>query len=79
MTLSFENEKRLGRERREEDKSAARAFGERRRLLDRRQFAIEDISFFEWASYFAKFYKAGVVDGNTMSKNHPRALSPKTR
>lgn len=55
--MSFENEKRLGRERRQVNRGAPQGFSERRRLTDRRQFAIEDISFIEWASHFAKYQK----------------------
>ncbi len=56
--MSFENEKRSCGERRQINSGVPPTYNERRRMADRREFAIEDIPFLEWANQFAKYYKA---------------------
>jgi hypothetical protein len=49
-------EKRAGHERRLRKSRPPRSGAERRKLSERRQISISEISYFEWASHFVKFH-----------------------
>jgi len=49
-------DKRAGSERRLRESRPLRADVERRKLSERRQTSVSEISYFEWASHFVKFH-----------------------
>lgn len=56
--MSFNTEKRLMDDRRQREEGPPKPCPERRGAVDRRQVVIKGISFFEWASHFARFQGA---------------------
>jgi len=59
---SHAQEKREGRERRQQDNRVQRQGIERRNCPERRQTSITEISYFEWASHFVKFQSRALSD-----------------
>ena len=53
--MSLIDEKRKGAERRSRNDGPPRGLGERRIPQERRQTEMAEISYLEWASYFAKY------------------------
>lgn len=60
-------EQRAGRERRLRESRPPSNGTERRRLSERRQISISEISYFEWATHFVKFH------GRSLGQNIDRA------
>ena len=75
-SMPYNSEKRRGLDRRTTDFGPPRGHRERRAATERRQTAIEEISYFEWASHFVKFHGKAVAENATsMAENAAEVLA----
>lgn len=69
--MSFDTDKRSGRDRRIREIGPPQGRGERRRTVERRQTEIAEISFIEWAATFVKYQGTALAD---MAEQHAEIL-----